>query len=97
MKLETSETIAVVNINNKSYIVPMWLEVPVGTKLSDIEVIRPKKVDKNPILINEMVKGSKDNEYNVKIYKDGTATCECWGYKRHRKDCKHIKKLRLQI
>ena len=95
MKIETNQSIAIVNLSDKSYLVPMWLEVPVGTKLSDIEVVRPKpKVSAPSLQTEQYVTGSTGNEYLVRIWSDGRAECECWGYRRHKKDCKHIKALR---
>ena len=97
MKITTSETIAIVSLKEKSYIVPMWIEVPLGTTLTDIEVIKPEKLDSNPLVFSGYVTGSKGDEYQVKIYQDGKASCECWGYKRHKKDCKHIKQTKSSL
>ena len=65
MKIETSQPIAILNLNDRSYIVPQWIEVPLGTKLSDIEIIKPTKVDVNPIIAEEVVLGSTGSEYLV--------------------------------
>tara|TARA_B100000287_G_scaffold430677_1_gene486390 strand:+ start:385 stop:687 length:303 start_codon:yes stop_codon:yes gene_type:complete len=97
LKITTSETIAIVNLKDKSYVVPLWLEVPQGTSLSDIEVVRPVKIDENPLVYDGFMTGSKGDEYQIKIYRNGKATCECWGYRRHKKDCKHIRQAKSKI
>ena len=95
MKIETNQTIALVRLNGKAFVVPMWLEVPIDTELSDVEVVRPKSdVDTPRIEAEQFVTGSTGNEYLVRLWSDGRAECECWGYRRHKKDCKHIKSIR---
>jgi D-alanine-D-alanine ligase-like ATP-grasp enzyme len=97
MKIETSQTIAIARISDKTYIVPLWLEVPADTQLSDIEVVKPVKKQNNPVIIEEYVTGSKGDEYLVKVLENGESSCECWGYKRHKKDCKHIRLVKSKI
>jgi hypothetical protein len=97
MRIETSQAIAVVTISGKSYVVPQWIEVPVGTVLADIEIVKPQKVEVNPLIAEDFVTGSKGDEYLVRVYKNGDAECECWGYRRHKKDCKHIKQVKASL
>ena len=97
MRIETSKTIALATVGGKTYVVPMWVEVPTDTKLSDIEVVKPQKAITNPIVAEEFVTGSKGDEYLVRVYKNGEAACECWGYRRHKKDCKHIKQIKTKV
>ena len=97
MKVKTSQAIAVAVIGDKTYVVPQWIEVPAGTRLSDIEVVKPQKAETNPIIAEEFVTGSKGDEYLVRVYKNGEAECECWGYRRHKKDCKHIKQVKAEV
>lgn len=94
MKVETSGAIALASLGGKKYIVPQWIEVPLDTEYEDITVIRPDPPANAITLIKEeYITGSKGDEYLVKIFSDGSGTCECWGYRR-RKDCKHLKALR---
>ena len=96
MKVESFTPPALVVISGKKYLVPMWQEVPMETELDDIEWSRPvpKQVDVDSIVKQGFVTGSTGNEYFVRLYKSGKAECECWGYRRHKKDCKHIKEFR---
>jgi len=92
----TNHPPALATIDGQLYVMPLWLKVPEGTTLDDIHWKRPEPVGETVnILTEEFVTGSKGDEYLVKIFSDGTATCECWGYRRHKKDCKHIKALRV--
>ena len=92
MKVVSLTPPALVVISGKKYVVPLWDEVPMETELSDLEWSRPLKEEPlNPIAKQGFVTGSTGNEYYVRVYADGSAECECWGYRRHKKDCKHIK------
>ena len=95
MKVECHSPPALVVISGKKYIVPLWQEVPMETELCDLEWSRPeKKEPENPLIKEKFITGSTGNEYFVKLFKDGTGTCECWGYRRHKKDCRHVRMLR---
>ena len=95
IKVVTSQPPALATIDGQRYIMPLWKKVPEETSLSDIHWTRPvSEKETVSILTEEFVTGSKGDEYLVKIFSDGTATCECWGHRRHKKDCKHIKALR---
>jgi len=92
--ITTSSSFALANIGGKRYVVPQWIEVPLGTTLADVKVVRPDPpVNAVTIVKEEYITGSKGDEYLVKVLSDGSGTCECWGYRR-RKDCKHLKALR---
>jgi hypothetical protein len=95
MKVECRSPPALVVISGKKYIVPLWQEVPMETELPDLEWSRPSpKEPVNPVVGQGVIIGSTGNEYLVRIFKDGGGECECWGYRRHKKDCKHIKEFR---
>ena len=81
---------ALVNTGGKTYLVPIWMEVPADFDLST--------VTRTPILTNvtkeEMVEvvGSKGDIYKARKHANGTFSCTCWGYKRAKDGkCKHIK------
>ena len=95
MKITCDAPPALVTLSGKRYVVPLWLEVPPETTLEDIEWSRPARLNSKTetIVREEYVTGSTGNEYLVKLYSNGTGTCECWGYKRHKK-CKHIRGLK---
>ena len=97
MKLKTNQPIAIASIGGKTYIVPNWLEVPEGTQLSDIEIERPKIKKPEATTVEEYVTGSSGDEYLVKINDNGKSECECWGFRRYRRDCKHIRELKAKI
>lgn len=85
---------AIARLSGKKYVVPFWIEVPNDALLSDIEISFKKRRKSGPSIVKEeYITGSKGDEYLVKLYDDGSGTCECWGYRR-RKDCKHLKALR---
>jgi hypothetical protein len=72
-------------LDNKTYIVPQWIEVSSNTKLDDINWIKfiPKP---KPIIV--------DNGYNTR-YDAVTKKyiCECRGFWRAKGLCKHVKEL----
>ena len=77
--------------DGKKFHTPSWTEVHPMTSFDDI------LVDKKPfqeVFAEEKVwkfkSASSDKEYTVKLKKDGTPYCDCWGYIAHKK-CKHIK------
>ena len=84
---------ALITISGRRFVVPMWKEVPLDTSWDEIEWIKPVRSVSNGPVKEKTVTGSTGNEYEVKIYADGSATCECWGYRRH-KNCKHIKEVK---
>ena len=96
MKIESFASPALAIIDGQKYIMPLWKKVPMSTTLADIEWIKPNEEVKpeNSVELEKFVEGSKGNEYLVRLYKDGRGECECWGYIRHKKDCKHIRYLR---
>jgi len=60
-----------------------WVEVPEGTKLSDL-----KRTEETPITRTFNVQGSKGNSYTV-IHMGDKWTCTCPGYQ-YRNKCRHI-------
>ena len=79
--------------DGKKFPTPSWTEVHPMTSFDDI------LVDKKPfdeVFVEEKVwkfkSASSDKEYTVKLKKDGTPYCDCWGYIAHKK-CKHVKQV----
>jgi hypothetical protein len=73
-----------------------WVEVPEGTTLDDLDWSRPTIPSAEPAgkIETHLVLGSNNDQYTVILYPDGDASCSCWGYRRWRKPCKHIKNVR---
>ena len=81
----------IVRQGDKSYIIPEWKEVHSKTTLKDIYYKEPKKkVDRKKLGKWEFKSSSSDSVYMVKEMPDGRLTCDCWGFRAHRK-CKHVK------
>ena len=79
--------------DGKKFHTPSWTEVHPMTSFDDI------LVDKKPfdeVFVEEKAwkfkSASSDKEYTVKLKKDGTPYCDCWGYIAHKK-CKHVKEV----
>ena len=86
-------------LNGKTYIMPIWKEVVEGTTLNDIEWIKPKpKKKRTDAIIETFASGSSDTTYTTKYYPDsGNFYCSCPGSWRSRGNCKHIKELKVKI
>tara|TARA_R110002050_G_scaffold206544_1_gene342551 strand:- start:105 stop:539 length:435 start_codon:yes stop_codon:yes gene_type:complete len=87
---------SLVNIGDKKYIVPTWVEVLPETRLEDINWIKPKvKVTKSKTIVKINKSSSSDAEYTTKYYPDsGKYHCDCPGTWRTRGNCKHVKQMR---
>ena len=87
---------SLVNIGDKRYIVPTWVEVLPETRLEDINWIKPKvKVTKTKTIVKINKSSSSDAEYTTKYYPDsGKYHCDCPGTWRTRGNCKHVKQMR---
>ena len=89
----------ILELNGKTYLMPLWKEVVKGTTVDDIEWIKPKlKKKRTEPVIETFTSGSSDNVYTTKYYPDsGNFHCTCPGSWRSRGNCKHIKELRNKI
>ena len=86
------------NIGGKRYIVPTWQEVLPETQLSDINWIKPKPPKKSETIVVEPPSSKGDKIYKTRYYPDtGNFTCTCPGVWMSKNNCKHIKKLRLEV
>jgi hypothetical protein len=86
--------------DGKTFIVPTWQEVIEGTKIEDVEWIKPKikvKVDKVENIIVKTPSSKGDTEYITTYYPNsGKYHCTCPGTWRTGGNCKHIKDLRIK-
>jgi hypothetical protein len=74
-------------LNNKTYVLPSWIEVPSTTTMNDIEWLRPIYEDKP--------KPSQENKYNTRFdSKTNKYICGCQGFWRAKGNCKHVKALK---
>ena len=89
----------ILELNGKTYLMPLWKEVVNGTTVDDIEWIKPKlKKKRTEPVIETFTSGSSDSVYTTKYYPDsGNFHCTCPGSWRSRGNCKHIKELRNKI
>ena len=89
----------ILELNGKTYLMPLWKEVVKGTTVDDIEWIKPKpKKKRTEPVIETFTSGSSDSVYTTKYYPDsGNFHCTCPGSWRSRGNCKHIKELRNKV
>jgi len=89
----------ILELNGKTYLMPLWKEVVKGTTIDDIEWIKPKpKKKRTEPVIETFTSGSSDSVYTTKYYPDsGNFHCTCPGSWRSRGNCKHIKELRNKV
>ena len=89
----------ILELNGKTYLMPLWKEVVNGTTINDIEWIKPKpKKKRTEPVIETFTSGSSDSVYTTKYYPDsGNFHCTCPGSWRSRGNCKHIKELRNKV
>lgn len=86
-------------LDNKTYIVPQWIEVPNNTTIDQIEWIQPtfktesKTLnDKTLILLWKPEMG--ENKYNTHFdERTNKFSCGCQGFWRAKGLCKHVKLL----
>jgi len=85
----------ILELNGKTYLMPLWKEVVKGTTVNDIEWIKPKPKRKFETVVVETPASGSDTIYKTRFYPDsGKYTCTCPGAWRSFGNCKHIKKLR---
>jgi hypothetical protein len=87
-KVMPTGAFTIMSFGNKTYVCPPWIEVPNGTKMSDIKIIRPKPVA--PALKSiHAVKGSTGSSYTIVIDSRNGNSCTCVGFQ-YRRSCKHL-------
>ena len=88
----------IMKLGGKSYIMPGWQEVIEGTTLNDVIHIKPKVKKKSETIVVETPSSRGDIIYKTRYYPDtGNFTCTCPGVWMSKNNCKHIKKLRLEV
>jgi hypothetical protein len=75
--------------DNKTYLVPMWMEVHPNTTFDDVVWIRPKQKK-----IIEHIEGSVGKYKTTYDPNKNTYKCTCMGFWRSKGNCKHVKALR---
>ena len=89
----------ILELNGKTYLMPLWKEVVEGTTVEDINWIKPKpKKKRSETVIETFTSGSSDKVYETKYYPDsGKFYCSCPGSWRSYGNCKHIKSLKEKL
>ncbi len=89
----------ILELNGKTYLMPLWKEVVKGTTIDDIEWIKPKPKKKSETIVVETPSSKGDVIYKTRYYPDsGNYTCNCPGTWRAKdRMCKHIIKLKSEI
>ena len=88
----------ITKLGNKTYIMPGWQEVIEGTTLNDVIHIKPKLKKKAETVVVETPSSRGDVMYKTRYYPDSdNFTCSCPGVWMSKNNCKHIKKLRIEI
>ena len=89
----------ILELNGKTYLMPLWKEVVKGTTIKDIEWIKPKPKKKAETIVVETPSSKGDVIYKTRYYPDsGNYTCNCPGTWRAKdRMCKHIIKLKSEI
>jgi hypothetical protein len=78
------------HFNGKTYLMPIWKEVPADFDISQVK--RKIDLEEKQTPETHRVIGSKGDIYTVTKDTKGNYSCNCWGYKRAKDGkCKHIK------
>ena len=90
---------SLLELNGKTYLMPLWKEVVEGTTINDINWVKPKpKKTRTSPVIRTFTSGSSDKVYETKYYPDsGKFHCTCPGAWRSFGNCKHIKQLKSEL
>ena len=86
-------------LNGKTYLMPIWKEVEKGTTIEDIEWIKPKQKRTQPVIETHTSSSRADVEYKTTYYPDsGKFYCNCPGrWRAFDGKCKHIKALEKKL
>ena len=88
----------IMKLGGKTYIMPGWQEVIEGTTIDDVIHVKPKVKKKSETIVVETLSSKGDKMYKTRYYPDtGNFTCTCPGTWMSGNNCKHIKKLRLEV
>lgn len=90
----------ILELNGKTYLMPLWKEVVKGTTVNDIEWIKPEpKVKQEPIVETSTSSSDPNKTYKTIYYPEsGKFHCNCPGrWRAFDGKCKHIKTLEIKI
>ena len=83
----------IVNISDKTYVLPVWLRVPQGTTLNQVEWEKEILIPKADPNIIQVASSSGEGKYQIQKI-GNTYKCNCPGYWRSKdRICKHIKQI----
>lgn len=90
IKIRSSYPPALFTANGKTYVLPVWQEVPNGTTLDSIvwEKVLPKSMVPTKPTVDRVKSSDGKRIYLVTTYGDGRKTCTCPGF-HYRRFCKH--------
>ena len=91
---------SILELNGKTYLMPLWQEVINGTTINDIEWVKPKpKVKQEPIIETHTSSSNADKTYKTTYYPEsGKFYCDCPGrWRAFDNRCKHIKALEKKV
>ena len=91
---------SLMNLRDKKYIMPGWIEVLPETELNDIKWVKPKpKVKQEPIIVITISSSNANKTYKTVYYPDsGKFHCNCPGrWRAFDSKCKHIKSLEKKV
>ena len=89
----------ILELNGKTYLMPIWKEVVEGTTIKDINWIKPKPKRTEPIIEMHVSSSNADIKYKTTYYPDsGKFYCNCPGrWRAFDGRCKHIKALENKV
>lgn len=90
---------SILELNGKTYLMPLWKEVVKGTTIDDIKWIKPKLKRKDPIIEVSVSGSNPDIKYKTTYHpSSGNYYCNCPGrWRASDGRCKHIKKLEIKV
>ena len=94
-KVMPTGAFTIMSFKDKTFVCPGWIEVPNGTKFSDIEIIPTKEKVQIASRSVHKILGSKGNAYEVVLDTIRGNSCTCIGFQYHR-SCKHVVNLLKQ-
>jgi hypothetical protein len=90
----------ILELNGKTYLMPLWQEVENGTTVNDINWTKPKpKVKQEPIIETHTSSSNANKTYKTAYYPEsGKFYCDCPGrWRAFDNRCKHIKSLEIKL
>jgi hypothetical protein len=90
--------VAIVNTSDRCYLVKegKWIEVPIGSKLTDFISTDPKPAPPIQLPMEFQIASSVPGKYYTVTSSNGSVACECQGYM-YRGKCKHAQQVEASI